>query len=351
MYSFSKDSIQSVRLSLFALVASLILFGCGSGTVSVESSHDAGEECDCDTDVECEPCDTNGDTGNGCIPNCTDVSCGEADGCGQICESGSGCECSPTCDALTCGEENGCGEVCEPGSGCACSPECDALTCGEADGCGQICEPGSGCACASDCHAWHPVDGPVRDARPCGEVDQCGNVCQPGSGCVLSGSDPDPGLSSVDEWYYTVPIVDWPVTITINSASISWIQPYQSEESPGLMHVSVNYDSYDRIPLHYWYGDYGDEPWGPNQHNVNLQIGILRYYQGQLVYGTVDYLRVGQFGKEVGVAHQWKFMPQSGDTVWIVVSTLSRPPYEAGTVGPEGESYYERSWPFPVTVP
>jgi hypothetical protein len=56
-----------------------------------------------------------------CTPQCTGHFCGNGDGCGGVCSSGSGCAlgCHPACGGLACGDfDPVCGDVCQLGSGC-----------------------------------------------------------------------------------------------------------------------------------------------------------------------------------------------------------------------------------------
>ena len=100
-----------------------------------------------------------------CTPSCNDNQvCGVSDdGCGGICQAGSGCrdevaaeQCIPSCNEnQVCGAaDDGCGGICQAGSGCRdevaaeqCIPSCNYnQVCGVSDdGCGGICQVGSGC--------------------------------------------------------------------------------------------------------------------------------------------------------------------------------------------------------------
>ena len=115
------------------------------------------------------------EAGSCCIAICTDVPCGESDGCEGVCGEGSDC-CDADCSGVVCGESNACGAVCEDGSGC-CTPDCAGVSCGDADGCGGVCDDGEGC-CDSDC-----------SAVPCGEFNGCGVACEDGSGCCVGTCD------------------------------------------------------------------------------------------------------------------------------------------------------------------
>ena len=134
-----------------------------------------------------------------CIPDCDGKSCGDPDGCGDICLACPGendvcangtCLCVPDCTGKLCGETDGCGVVCEDKpcavdweacvddscvclfdecggvccdktdvcvGGACCTPDCGGALCGDADGCGGICDgpcadpngicQGGGCVC------------------------------------------------------------------------------------------------------------------------------------------------------------------------------------------------------------
>jgi len=110
--------------------------------------------CDCVV-VECDGvcCDPQAICIDGecdiCQPDCTGKSCGDPDGCGDIC--------------MACPGEN---DVCANGT-CICMPDCTGKLCGETDGCGVICEDKP---CAVD---WEAC---VDDACVC-LFDECGGVC------------------------------------------------------------------------------------------------------------------------------------------------------------------------------
>ncbi len=138
-----------------------------------------------------------GTTGDSCDPSCPGVTCGQGDGCGGVCEPGSGC-CAPDCDGKVCGVSDGCGGVCQLGSGCTCDTSCEGKICNVDDGCGNVCEPGSGCCtpscadrrcgeedgCGGICLAGSGCCEPDCEGKDCGAADGCGGVCQLGSGCT-----------------------------------------------------------------------------------------------------------------------------------------------------------------------
>jgi hypothetical protein len=107
-----------------------------------------------------------------CVPVCLGMLCGAANGCGGICQSGSGCSCD--CRGKVCGAGDGCGGICNFGSGCDCVPPCSQRRCGEMNGCGVVCDVAdSGCTCEPAC-----------GGKNCGDNDGCGLACAPGSGCT-----------------------------------------------------------------------------------------------------------------------------------------------------------------------
>ncbi|MCK5799511.1 MAG: hypothetical protein KAI47_20110, partial [Deltaproteobacteria bacterium] len=123
--------------------------------------------------ASCVDCTTFGTTCiagtcQGCVASCEAKPCGSSDGCGGVCQAGSGCipPCTPVCTGKTCGSSDGCGDTCKTGSGCVppCTPACTGKTCGVPDGCGGTCKAGSGCvaACIPDCNV------------SCGASDGCG---------------------------------------------------------------------------------------------------------------------------------------------------------------------------------
>lgn len=98
-----------------------------------------------------------------CKPSCAGKFCQVDDGCGTLCQPGSGC-CTPSCSGRLCGADDGCGALCQAGSGC-CTPSCAGKLCGAADGCGGSCPAGSGC-CTPNCNG-----------KQCGDSDGCGKTC------------------------------------------------------------------------------------------------------------------------------------------------------------------------------
>ncbi len=144
-----------------------------------------------------------------CSPQCTGKACGESNGCGGICKtgtcskSGQTCQagvciyqCAPSCEGKTCGADDGCGGVCQTGTcskknevcragACVfeCAPDCRDKTCGADDGCGGIC-PAGDCpnsnqtcqdgVCVSSCSAQ-------CIGNVCGALDGCGGICRFGT--------------------------------------------------------------------------------------------------------------------------------------------------------------------------
>lgn len=111
-----------------------------------------------------------------CTPACSGVLCGGSDGCGGVCQSGSGC-CTPSCSGVLCGNSDGCSGVCQGGSGC-CTPSCAGATCGQSDGCGGTCD--GSCPEYEDCSASHTCScGPNPDFK------RINGVCTPSCGKLL----------------------------------------------------------------------------------------------------------------------------------------------------------------------
>jgi hypothetical protein len=85
-----------------------------------------------------------------CMPDCTGKLCGETDGCGVICEDKPCAVDWEACvdDSCVCLFEE-CGGVCCDKTdvcvgGACCTPDCSGAACGDADGCGGVCD--GGCA-------------------------------------------------------------------------------------------------------------------------------------------------------------------------------------------------------------
>jgi len=119
MHVLSKLAHLALALALALAVAALFV-ACGASSESappeaIESHGDAINRC-----IDCEPC----------VPDCSGVPCGGADGCGGRCQHGL----CPT--GTTCG---GGGVV----NQCGCTPQCSGKACGAADGCGGICAGGT----------------------------------------------------------------------------------------------------------------------------------------------------------------------------------------------------------------
>ena len=142
------------------------------------SCADQGKNCDqttdgCGTILNCGTCQPGFTCTNGtCTQVCTAIrpqcgpytdSCGnphDAGPCpsGQTCVNGA-CECAPSCAGVACGQGDGCGGTCCSGSGCtvvSCYPQCQ-----QPDACGVNCIP-------------------ANDGMPCGNS---GGTCNNG-GCT-----------------------------------------------------------------------------------------------------------------------------------------------------------------------
>lgn len=98
---------------------------------------------------------------NACTPSCSGKMCGQSDGCGGTCYSGSGCT---AVSCATCQQADSLGVSCVasangsycPGGSCQygtcqCTPSCSGKTCGSSNGCGGTCYAGSGCTTAPVC--------------------------------------------------------------------------------------------------------------------------------------------------------------------------------------------------------
>jgi Zn-dependent metalloprotease len=188
-----------------------------------------------------------------CTISCAGKACGSDDGCGGICQAGSGCQssCAPACQGKICGSADGCGGVCQTGSGCtaACLPRCAGKVCGASNECGGTCQQGSGCStngcvpdCASKVCGAPDGCGSFCNAGPscgngcvpqcvnvaCGVPDGCGGLCQQGGGCgepnspaVALVSFPADGVGRGGEILVSVNVVG-----EVRSARIVWTSPF-----------------------------------------------------------------------------------------------------------------------------
>ncbi|MCA9664796.1 MAG: hypothetical protein KC503_04385 [Myxococcales bacterium] len=145
-----------------------------------------------------------------CVKKCS--VCGEADGCGGTCTTGScpqgeackqgKCECVPDCIGKFCNDDNGCGGKCKgcpPDQICdqtnitwlCCTPDCAGKACGAPDGCGGICGDGS-CAASNElCKKGTCVCQPDCTAKACGDDNGCGGTCKncsSGQRCIASAA-------------------------------------------------------------------------------------------------------------------------------------------------------------------
>jgi formylglycine-generating enzyme required for sulfatase activity len=111
------------------------------------------------------------------------LDCAESDYQAHAKTSGSTYEVTETiCDK----EDNDCnGKVDEP-SDC-CQPDCATKACGDPDGCGGTCQTGT-CPTGEECQAGKCVCKPDCAGKDCGADDTCGGKC-------LTGPCPDPNAS------------------------------------------------------------------------------------------------------------------------------------------------------------
>jgi hypothetical protein len=100
-----------------------------------------------------------------CKPDCKGKKCGDDDGCGDTCKTGTCdkpnytcvdgvCKCQSNCENKFCGDPDGCGNTCDgkcsyknancvkdnTGYKCECKSDCNGNKCGKDDGCGNICD-------------------------------------------------------------------------------------------------------------------------------------------------------------------------------------------------------------------
>ena len=129
------------------------------------------------------------------------------------------------------------------------------------------------------------------------------------------------------------PIDSWPVTIPLHSASIHYIGGAQAYE------VRVSYDHLQTLPK--WYQD--PDPDGYNDNNVNGAIHLLRKYEGEWVFASIDYLRVGQMEKRFAVLPKYLIEYQPGEPIGVMVSTTAREWDGTRVDGDPRSPYRERS--------
>ncbi len=147
-------------------------------------------------------------------------------------------------------------------------------------------------------------------------------VAAPGSGPM--------GLPSGTQWIFGTDISGWPENFKMNGVTI------HPAANGVTHHVTLDYSGLQEIPA--W-----NVPGDPqNVHNVNGSAWVAREFNGQWYMGTFEYLRVGQQYKEIAASASWQFVPQSGDVVGFMVSTVHRPPNLGGTRS-GGQVYQERS--------
>jgi hypothetical protein len=126
------------------------------------------------------------------------------------------------------------------------------------------------------------------------------------------------------QWIFGSDISGWAQTINLSSPNIRRVGGHEPWE------VSVKYDRLQDIPA-------------DNEHNVNGSIWLIREFEGQWYAGTIDYLRVGQMSKGFNTSAAYKLLPQSGDRIGVMVSTMNRS-YDGTIVrGDPRSPYRERS--------
>ncbi len=138
------------------------------------------------------------------------------------------------------------------------------------------------------------------------------------------------GLPDGTQWVHGRNITHWPEIFTMHGATV---HPHPN----GVNHrVTLSYSGLQDIPA--W-----NVPGDPNNvHNVNGNVWFVREFRGQWYIGTFEYLRVGQTNKDMSASPAWMFMPESGDWLGFMVSTLARHPKENGTIA-DGVTYQGRS--------
>jgi hypothetical protein len=127
-------------------------------------------------------------------------------------------------------------------------------------------------------------------------------------------------------------IDSWPVTINVRDARIRRLGGNEYE-------ASIHYDRLQTLPA--WLQD--PDPDGLNAHNINGAIHLVRKYRGELVFASIDYLRVGQTAKHFVVLPQYLIEAQPGEPIGIVVSTTARQHNGTRVDGDPKSPYRERS--------
>jgi hypothetical protein len=140
-------------------------------------------------------------------PTCAGKKCGDDDGCGKACETGS-CPSGQTCVTKSTGP------VCD--LSCPLGPQCGSKHCGDPDGCGGICTSAPCVNPTDTCNS-----GSCSPCKPtcakCGDPDGCLGTCTTGAcpkGYVCGGI----GTCSVD------PLSKWSLTVTKGTIPVdkSW---------------------------------------------------------------------------------------------------------------------------------
>ena len=110
-----------------------------------------------------------------------------------------------------------------------------------------------------------------------------------------------------------VKIDSWPVTLAVANARVKSLGGNEYE-------VGVDYDHLQTLPA--WHQQ--PDPNGMNSHNVNGAIHLVRKYNGEYVFASIDYLRVGQNSKHFVVLPQYLIEAKPGEPIGVVVSTTAR---------------------------
>lgn len=166
---------------------------CVDGHCLIDSCDGAWTDCDSTPETGCE-------AQLGTTEHCS--VCGDACASGEICDGGS-CRCIPDCGGARCGDGDGCGGICTSGScpagsecrdgDCRCIPDCSGAGCGDGDGCGGVCEGwcppnedcrSEGCVCPGP-HYQHNASGACVSS--CGILLADLGLFNDNSGCCASG--------------------------------------------------------------------------------------------------------------------------------------------------------------------